>query len=136
MLAQRLLRRMCEQCASPHEATLGELRRFGYDAKEFEGTNLRRGRGCEHCRYTGYKGRVAVFELLVIDEAVRDAVLTRATAYEIRRVSREASGLLSLLEDGIVKAAKGITTLEEVLRMLPRLDSPRPVRTLQRLLGE
>ena len=72
----------------------------------------------------------------MIDEPVRDAVLNRATAFEIRRISRESSGLLSLLEDGIVKAAKGITTLEEVLRTLPRLDAPRPVRTLQRLLGE
>lgn len=136
VLAQRLLRRVCEGCASPHEASHAELRRLGYDSSEFERVGLRRGRGCERCRYTGYRGRVAVFELLVIDEAVRDAVLKRATAYEIRRISRESSGLLSLLEDGIVKAAKGITTLEEVLRMLPRLDTPRPLRTLQRLLGE
>lgn len=136
VLAQRLLRRVCERCAAAHDPTLAELRRFGYDAKEFEGANLRRGRGCENCRYTGYRGRIAVFELLVIDEPVRDAVLKQATAFEIRRISRESSGLMSLLEDGIVKAANGITTLEEVLRTLPRLDTPRPVRTLQRLLGE
>ena len=71
-----------------------------------------------------------------MDEEVRDAVLNRKTAYEIRRISRESSGLLSLLEDGIVKAAKGLTTIGEVLRMLPRLESPRPLPELKRLLGE
>ena len=136
VLAQRLLRRVCESCAAEHEPTPSELRRLGYSAKDFEGIDLVRGRGCEPCRYTGYRGRVAVFELLVLDEHVRDAVLNQRTAYEIRRISRESSGLLSLLEDGIVKASKGITTLEEVLRMLPRLDPPRPVHELRRLLGE
>jgi type IV pilus assembly protein PilB len=135
VLAQRLLRRVCERCASEVEASASELRRLGYLAKEFQGAGLRRGRGCETCRYTGYRGRIAVFELLVLDEPVRDAVLHRGTAYEIRRVSRESSGLLSLLEDGIVKAARGVTTLEEVLRTLPRLDAPRPVNELRRLLG-
>ncbi len=136
VLAQRLLRRVCETCAAEHEPTPSELRRLGYTLKDFEGSRLLRGRGCETCRFTGYRGRVAVFELLVLDEHVRDAVLNRQTAYEIRRISRESSGLLSLLEDGIAKASRGVTTLEEVLRMLPRLDAPRPPQELRRLLGE
>ena len=81
------------------------------------------------------KGRVAVFEILVLNEMVRDALLSRKTAYEIRRVCVEASGLVTLIEDGITKAAAGLTSFEELIRQLPRLTRPRPLGELHRLLG-
>ena len=87
-------------------------------------------------RRTGYRGRIAVFELLVMDEEVREAILNRKTSHEIRKLTRESSELLSLLEDGIAKAARGLTTVSEIVRMLPRMDKPRPLPELRRLLGE
>ena len=79
---------------------------------------------------------MGIFELLIIDELVRDAVLERRTSKELRKISIESAGLLTLLEDGIVKAADGGTTFDELLRSLPRLQTPRPLPELRRLIGE
>jgi type IV pilus assembly protein PilB len=136
VLAQRLLRRVCDACAIPYEPSAMDLRRIGYRAGDFDGAMLRTGRGCSACRRTGYRGRVGVFEMLVLVEEVRDAILQHKTSYEIRRISRERSGLVSLLEDGLVKAARGLTTLEEIIENVPRLDRPRPLAELRRLLEE
>ncbi len=135
VLAQRLLRRVCENCATPYRLTPGDLRRLGYVGNELNGAKMRIGRGCVACRHTGYQGRLAIFELLVMDSQIRDAILNRRTAFEIRTLARESSGMLSLLEDGIVKAARGLTTVSEIVRMLPRLDKPRPLDELYRLSG-
>jgi type IV pilus assembly protein PilB len=134
-VAQRLLRRVCGRCAEPHRPTPAELRRLGSSPAMLEGAEFRVGRGCDACRRSGYKGRVAAFELLVLDAAVRDAILQRRTSHEIRQISRESTGLVTLFEDGIAKAARGETTIHEVVRVLPRLDKPRPLAELWRLLG-
>ena len=135
VVAQRLVRRVCPHCAEPHLLTPPELSRLGYQPAEAAGLTFARGRGCPECRHIGYKGRVAVFELLVLNELVRDALLSRKSAYEIRRVCVEASGLVTLIEDGISKAAAGLTSYEELIRQLPRLSRPRPIGELHRLLG-
>lgn len=135
VVAQRLVRRVCPKCAEDHVLTPHELARLGYSPLDAAGLTFKRGRGCPACRHAGYKGRLAVFELLVLNELVRDAVLSRRSAYEIRRVCIEASGLVTLVEDGIAKAAAGLTSFEEIIRQLPRLSKPRPVGELRRLLG-
>jgi type IV pilus assembly protein PilB len=135
VIAQRLLRRVCPKCAEDHVLTPHELSRLGYSPVEASGLTFKRGRGCTACRHVGYRGRIAVFELLVLNELVRDAVLSKKTAYEIRRVCIEASGLVTLLEDGIAKAGAGHTSFEEIIRQLPRLSRPRPIGELRRLLG-
>ena len=135
VVAQRLVRRVCPKCAEDHVLTPHELARLGYSPSDAAGLTFKRGRGCPACRHLGYKGRVAVFEVLVLNEHVRDAVLSRKTAYEIRRVCIDASGLVTLIEDGIAKAAAGLTTFEEIIRQLPRLSRPRPIGELRRLLG-
>ncbi|MEB2344460.1 MAG: GspE/PulE family protein [Deltaproteobacteria bacterium] len=135
VVAQRLMRRVCSQCAQPHRPTQVELRRLGCPPAALEGATFRAGRGCDACRHTGYKGRVAAYELLVLDAAVRDAILARASSHEIRKICRESTGLVTLFEDGLVRAARGDTTLREVIRMLPRLDRPRPLAEVRRLLG-
>ncbi len=135
VVAQRLVRRVCPHCAEPHVLTPQELSRLGYAPAEAAGLTFSRGRGCPACRHAGYKGRVAVFEILVLNELVRDALLARKTAYEIRRVCIEASGLVTLIEDGIAKAAAGLTSFDEIIRQLPRLSRPRPIGELRRLLG-
>jgi len=135
VVAQRLLRRVCDHCAEAYRPTATDLRRLNYHAADLAGATLRAGRGCDRCRHTGYSGRVGVFELLVLNDQVKDAILARKTSAEIRRISVETSGLVSLVEDGIAKAAQGHTTLTEVYRNLPRLDRPRPLADLRRILG-
>jgi type IV pilus assembly protein PilB len=135
VLAQRLLRKVCTSCTAPTAPNPGDLQRLGYSPASVAGSHFMTGQGCSECGYTGYKGRVGIFELLVLDEMVRNAVLEQRTSFEIRNICIESSGLVTLLEDGIVKAADGITTLEEVLRCLPRLQPPRPLGELRRTLG-
>lgn len=136
VLAQRLVRRVCPHCAEDHVLTPHELRRLGYDPKQVGVVSFKQGRGCARCRYLGHKGRVAVFELLVLNELVKDALIARKTSYEIRRISTQSTGLVTLLEDGIWKAAQGQTSYEEIVRHLPRLAKPRPLQELRRLQGE
>ncbi len=134
VLAQRLLRKVCPQCAVPYRPTPLDLQRLGSGYAELAGANFQRGQGCAHCQFTGYRGRVGIFELLILNEEIRNAMIERRTSQEIRRVSIEATGLVTLMEDGLIKAAAGSTTIQEVLRCLPRLQKPRPLPELRRLL--
>ncbi len=136
IISQRLLRKVCPSCNAPYKSTTPELQRIGYTLNDINGTQLRKGRGCANCQHTGYKGRVGIFELLIIDELVRDAILERRTSKALRQISIESTDLITLLEDGIVKAADGVTTLDELLRSLPRLQNPRPLPELRRLIGD
>jgi len=135
VVAQRLLRRVCPECRMSYQITPGDMHALGYKAKDVLSGDFQIGRGCEACRFTGYKGRLAVLEMLILNEPVRDAILERKTSHQIRNISIESSGLLTLMEDGIVKAAAGQTTIREVLRCLPRLQKPRPLVELRHLLG-
>ncbi len=135
VVAQRLMRRVCTQCAEPYVPTANELRRLAVGPQDLRGATFMRGKGCPACRYTGYRGRIAVFELLVLNELVKDAILNRRTSYEIRRISVETSGLVALIEDGLYKASYGLTSIQELLRHLPRVVKPRPVDEIRRLLG-
>ena len=134
VLAQRLLRRVCENCAQPYQPTANDLRHLGYVAGGLDGAQMRKGRGCSQCRRSGYKGRICVFELLLLGEEIREAILERRPSYEVRKISRE-KGLVSLLEDAVCKAAAGLTTVDEILANVPRLDRPRPYSQLQTLQG-
>ncbi len=135
IMAQRLLRRVCPHCRVSRPPTPRELLRAGYALKDLGDREFFQGRGCPECQHTGYKGRVAVFEMLVLNESVRDSLIQRATSHQIRQVSIESTGLVTLFEDGIAKAAAGHTSLEEVLRVLPRLQKPRPIPEIQHLIG-
>jgi type IV pilus assembly protein PilB len=136
MLAQRLLRRICPHCAMVYTPTPNEYRRLGYTHGDLAGADLKIGRGCASCRFTGYKGRIGIFELLSLNDDVKEAILARQTVQELRRISIESSGLITLMEDGIAKAARGHVALPEVMRRLPRTVRPRPLHELRRLLGE
>ena len=134
--AQRLLRRVCNNCAAPYQPTTADLLRLNYTPQDLAGSAFRKGRGCIDCRHTGYKGRIAIYELLILNEEVRDGLLDHKAGHQIRKISIETTGLVTLLEDGILKAAGGITTVDEVLRCLPRLIKPRPLHEIRRLLGD
>jgi type IV pilus assembly protein PilB len=135
VLAQRLVRKVCTNCSEPYKPSSAELQNLGYTVDDIFDMSFQKGRGCSLCQHTGYKGRVGIFELLVLDEFVRNAIIELKTSQEIRRISIESTGLLTLFEDGIFKAASGITTIDEVLRCLPQLEKPRPLHELRRYLG-
>jgi type IV pilus assembly protein PilB len=134
VMAQRLLRKVCTACAAPYRPTPLDLQRLGYGLADVAQAQFQKGQGCEQCQYTGYRGRVGIFELLILNEEIRNAIIEHKTSQEIRRISIEATGLTTLLEDGIVKAVSGVTTIDELLRCLPRLQRPRPLPELRRLL--
>lgn len=135
IIAQRLMRRICQKCAMPHQPDLIQLRRLGCTYGDLLGAEFQIGKGCPACNFTGYKGRLAAFEMLIPEVYIRDAVLARKTTHELREISISKAGMITLLEDGLVKAAIGKTTVDEVLRTLPRVHKPRPVHELRRILG-
>ena len=135
IVAQRLLRRVCPECAEPYAPTPLDLSRLGLSPADLQGAEFRFGRGCKNCRFSGYRGRVAIFELLVMNEMVKDAILDHKSSYEIRKVSVETSGMVTLMEDGLVKGARGLVSLQEIITDLPRLGKPRPLHELRRILG-
>lgn len=135
VIAQRLVRRVCPHCSEDHVLTSDEIRRLGYHPRDVSRMVFARGTGCRECRFLGYRGRLAVFELLILNEEVKEALIERRTSFEIRRISTETTGMVTLLEDGISKAAAGQTSFEEIIRTLPRLSKPRPLSELHRLQG-
>lgn len=111
VIAQRLARRLCDHCKRPTEVdrNLTELAGLPGDGAYFEAV------GCRRCAGIGYLGRVGVYELMVLDGRLRDLILRRASTGELGRAATEA-GMVRLREDGLAKAARGITSVEEVLR--------------------
>ncbi|KPD32698.1 ATP-binding protein [Thermus scotoductus] len=114
VLSQRLVRRICDHCKVEVKPDPEVLRRLGLSQEEIQGAKLYKGMGCERCGGTGYKGRYAIHELLVVDDEIRHAIVAGKSATEIKEIARK-KGMKTLREDGIYKAFQGITTLEEVL---------------------
>ncbi|MCS7187243.1 MAG: GspE/PulE family protein [Armatimonadetes bacterium] len=117
VIAQRLARRVCSNCKEPYKYPEEVLMRFGVDLSELDGRELYRGKGCEACRYTGYKGRIGIFEVFVMNTEIADLILRRAPISEIRDAA-VASGMTTLLRDGWRKVLAGVTTPQEVLRVV------------------
>ncbi len=115
VLAQRLVRRICEHCARPATPTDAELARLGIPPGT-DTSGLRAGVGCDRCRGTGYRGRLGLYELLTVDEAIRRDVAAIAPASRIAATA-VAGGMRSLHADGVARALAGVTTLEEVARV-------------------
>ncbi|MFC1739116.1 GspE/PulE family protein [Planctomycetota bacterium] len=114
VLAQRLVRKICPECKQPYEVP-GKMRKLLEDNGIKPG-ELFKGAGCEHCRQSGYVGRVGIYELLVVDDMFRDMINKDSSVSNMRRVFRK-SGSSSLFDDGIQKVRKSLTTIEEVLRV-------------------
>jgi type IV pilus assembly protein PilB len=114
VLAQRLVRLVCAKCKAPDEPTEGELRAAGLGPEVLKSGNFQRGRGCSNCNHTGYRGRMAIFEMMAMTSTIREMTFKREPTQAIRRQSR-LMGMRTLLEDGAHKAVRGLTTLEEVL---------------------
>jgi general secretion pathway protein E len=114
VLAQRLVRRICESCKEPTAPTPEESRALGPEAASLDGVWA--GKGCSECRGTGYRGRTGIYELLVMDEALRGAVQENASASRLEALAL-AQGMCLLREDGLRVIREGLTTVEEVLRV-------------------
>ncbi|HEO70723.1 MAG TPA: secretion system protein E [Candidatus Hydrogenedentes bacterium] len=130
VVAQRLLRRVCQHCAEPYYPNPIEVEQLGLDFNEVREHELKKGRGCSHCNYTGYYGRVGVYELLVVNDAVKSVILEKRPSHQIRKTCMESTGLISTSEDGVAKAIRGVTTFDEILRHVPRTPGIRPVRQI------
>jgi type IV pilus assembly protein PilB len=114
VLAQRLVRRVCRDCRVEYTPEPDVVRRLGLPAEEVRGKKLFRGVGCEKCGGSGYNGRYAIHELLVVDDVLSTAIVKEASALEIKEIAMQR-GMRTLREDGVLKAFEGVTTLEEVL---------------------
>ena len=135
IVAQRLMRRICPACSEPYTPSPLDLSRMFVTAKDIAGAKFRQGRGCKECRFSGYKGRVGIFESLILNEVLRDAILQGKSSLEIRKLSVETAGLVSLFEDGLIKASRGQVSVKEIITDLPKLGKPRPLIELRRILG-
>jgi type IV pilus assembly protein PilB len=113
--AQRLTRRICGSCKEPVEMTPQALLNLGYRKEEVGTFTVYKGRGCEKCNNTGYKGRVGLIEVMVIDDDIRDLILAGGTAIDIKKKAIE-NGMITLRRSGLFKIKDGVTTVEEVVR--------------------
>ncbi|MCX7887141.1 MAG: type II secretion system ATPase GspE [Verrucomicrobiae bacterium] len=114
IMAQRLVRKICQKCKEPYTPTPYEMQVLKLDPRELEKTTLYRGRGCPDCGKTGYRGRTGIFEIFVLNEEVRQLIYERVSAHVLRARAREM-GMRTLREDGVRKIMAGITTTEEVI---------------------
>ena len=123
VIAQRLVRKICPHCRVSYKPPQKTLDSFNVSEINFEKHKFFKGKGCSSCRDTGFRGRIGIFELLTLDDSVRDSILQRKSSSEIRKLARISTGMLSMMEDGFYKALKGFTTLEEVLRVIHTEES-------------
>jgi type IV pilus assembly protein PilB len=114
MMAQRLVRRLCNNCKQPGELTETELRALRIEPGQLQETQVMKPVGCEQCRQIGYKGRMGIFEIFVIDDEVRHMINKRSSTLMLRQRAREL-GMRTLREDGVRKVLAGLTSAEEVI---------------------
>jgi len=135
IVGQRLVRMICSNCKEPYQPTDSELADFGTNSKETAGVTFYKGTGCEECAHSGYKGRIGIFELLSINEKIRDLILDKATSDEIHDCAVE-SGMKTMRQDGWLKILLGITTFEEVSRHTPKESSETIRKEMKTILIE
>jgi type IV pilus assembly protein PilB len=135
VLTQRLLRTICHYCKEQTAVDPKTFLPFGRLAKDLQGLPFYRGKGCQRCGQSGFKGRIGVHELLILNDPLRDGLFLRKTTSELRHLARTQANLVSMMEDALYKALKGFTTLEEVLRVIPVKETDQSVdRNLEKIL--
>ena len=122
ILAQRLVRTICAKCRHRYTPPEAVLREAGMTEEMMEGATFMKGRGCNACQRTGYKGRIGIFELLVIDSKVREMIFNNSSSTAIREYAITDQGMDTLYHDGLTKVSQGITTIEEVYRIAKRTE--------------
>ena len=119
IMAQRLVRKVCPKCKMKYEPPAHILAGLGLRPEITKKANFMKGKGCAHCNKKGYRGRLAIFELMSMTPQVREMAFKGESTMAIRKVARK-QGMRTLFEDGVIKAIRGITTLDEVLRVTQR----------------
>lgn len=123
LVAQRLVRLICPKCKAKAAANSELLRQIKELGAELNNVELYEGKGCEQCRFTGYRGRTAIYEIITVNEAIRELILQRASSQQIKQKA-VSQGMRTLRQDGLDKVKKGLTTLTEVLRVTQEEDLP------------
>jgi len=113
--AQRLVRRICKDCAEPVEMPPQALMDEGFTPDEAKTVQILKGKGCATCNKTGYKGRTGLYEVMEVDDEIKELVLVGASALELKKKAIEG-GMITLRRSGLIKVSQGLTTLEEVAR--------------------
>ena len=121
IVAQRLVRRICKKCIEPDKVPPPALIESGFSPEEAETVQVFRGKGCGQCNNTGYKGRIGLYEVMPITSDIRQLILNQAQSVEIKKKAMEG-GMITLRRSGLIKAGKGITSMDEVLRETARDD--------------
>ncbi len=114
IIAQRLIRKVCRDCAEPHEATPREIEIFASRGLKID--KVMRGKGCASCNMTGYKGRLAIYEVVTVNEEMRRAIMTTDSLTKLREIAIKNKTIF-LIDDGLLKVKQGLTTTEEVLKV-------------------
>jgi general secretion pathway protein E/type IV pilus assembly protein PilB len=114
IMAQRLVRRLCTHCKHPAELSETEMRALRIEPSQIGDAQVMKANGCEYCRHTGYRGRMGIFEIFIIDDEVRHMISKRTSAFLLRQRAREL-GMRTLREDGVRKVLAGLTSADEVI---------------------
>jgi type IV pilus assembly protein PilB len=115
IVAQRLVRRICDGCRTPFEPNEGQLKELGLTEEDTKGKKFHYGRGCGKCNGTGYKGRIGIFEIMTFNDEIRSLVMERAST-NILRVAAQKGGMRLLRDNGLAAIYDGITTIDEVVK--------------------
>jgi len=121
IVAQRLVRTICSKCKARYTPPESTIRELGITPEELAGANFMKGKGCNTCQKTGFKGRIGIYELLVINNKIREMIFKNQSSTEIRKYAMQ-NGMDTLFRDGIRKVLNGVTTFEEVYRIAKRTE--------------
>ena len=113
--AQRLVRRVCKNCKEEVKVPKKTLLDIGFKEEELKGLKIYKGKGCDVCNGTGYKGRVGLYEVMEVSDTIKDLILSGATALDLREQAIK-EGMITLRRSGLIKIRDGVTSIEEVLR--------------------
>jgi type IV pilus assembly protein PilB len=121
VLAQRLVRVVCPKCKQPHQPLDSQIQEAGITEEQLKTATFMKGRGCVNCSKSGYKGRLGIFELMVMNNKIRELAFQGAATTDIRRAA-VGTGMTVMFEDGVQKALRGVTTLDEVFRVSKKAE--------------
>jgi type II secretory ATPase GspE/PulE/Tfp pilus assembly ATPase PilB-like protein len=117
VIAQRLARKLCEHCKEPYTPPMETLKKYNFSDDQLHNATFFKATGCQECSNRGFRGRLGVYELLRLNEELGELIVRRSPLSEITQAALSA-GMTSLMKDGLIKAARGMTTIEDVMRVI------------------
>ena len=115
IIAQRLVRRVCVHCKEQYQPTEEQLMELELLPEDVKGRSFQRGRGCDHCNNTGYRGRMGIYEIMTFDDDIREMVMNNASTNLLRDAAKKR-GMRTLRQSGLLAIFEGLTTIEEVVK--------------------